>query len=66
MISAYVPFLEHPDIDSTKTLIVNFNRFGNSSLDFFVYTFTKTTDWVLFHEIREFEIAKCPWVLIYV
>jgi MscS family membrane protein len=45
--------LEHPDIDSSKTLIVNFNSFGSSSLDFFVYTFTKTTDWILFHEIKQ-------------
>lgn len=50
--------LEHPDIDSTKTLIVNFNRFGSSSLDFFVYTFTKTTDWVLFHEIKQDVMVK--------
>ncbi len=43
----------HPDIDTSQTLIVNFNTFGPSSLDFFVYTFTKTTDWVLFHEIKQ-------------
>ena len=50
--------LEHPDIDSSKTLIVNFNSFGNSSLDFFVYTFTKTTDWILFHEIKQDVMVK--------
>ena len=50
--------LEHPDIYSTKKLIVNFNRFGSSSLDFFVYTFTKTTDWVLFHEIKQDVMVK--------
>lgn len=43
----------HPDIDSTQTLIVNFNAFAPSSMDFFVYTFTKTTDWVAFHEIKQ-------------
>jgi MscS family membrane protein len=43
----------HSDIDSQQTLIVNFNKFSNSSIDFFVYTFTKTTDWVLFHEIKQ-------------
>jgi len=50
----------HPDIDSTQTLIVNFNQFSASSIDFFVYTFTKTTDWINFHEIKQnilFEIA---------
>lgn len=45
--------LEHPEIDTNQTLIVNLNRFGPSSLDFFVYTFTKTTNWVLFHEIKQ-------------
>jgi len=45
--------MAHPEIDTGKTLIVNFNSFAPSSLDFFVYTFTKTTDWVQFHEIKQ-------------
>ncbi len=44
---------EHPEIDTNQTLIVNFNEFGPSSLDFFVYTFTRTTNWVMFHEIKQ-------------
>ncbi|WP_372758944.1 mechanosensitive ion channel family protein [Litorivivens sp.] len=43
----------HDDIDQNKTLIVNFNSFGPSSLDFFIYTFTKTTNWVAYHEIKQ-------------
>ncbi len=43
----------HPDIDQDKTLIVNFNKFAPSSLDFFIYTFTRTTNWVEFHEIKQ-------------
>jgi MscS family membrane protein len=43
----------HPDIAQDKTLIVNFNAFAPSSVDFFVYTFTKTTDWIEFHHIKE-------------
>jgi MscS family membrane protein len=43
----------HQEIDHDKTLIVNFNAFGESSLDFFIYTFTKTTDWVWFHEVKQ-------------
>ncbi len=43
----------HPEIDTSQTLIVNLNGFSASSLDFFVYTFTKTTDWVRFHEIKQ-------------
>ncbi|HEY5791604.1 MAG TPA: mechanosensitive ion channel family protein [Gammaproteobacteria bacterium] len=44
---------EHPEIDATQTLIVNFNAFSASSLDFFVYTFTRTTNWVAFHEVKQ-------------
>ena len=44
---------QHPDIDQRQTLIVNFNSFGPSSLDFFIYTFTRTTNWVQFHHIKQ-------------
>jgi MscS family membrane protein len=50
--------LTHPDIDTSQTLIVNFNSFAASSIDFFVYTFTKTTDWVMFHEIKQDVLLK--------
>ena len=43
----------HPEIDTNQTLIVNFDLFNNSSLDFFIYTFTKTTNWVRYHEIKQ-------------
>lgn len=49
---------EHPEIDNNQTMIVNFNSFGESSLDFFIYTFTKTTDWVRFHEIKQDVLLK--------
>jgi len=48
----------HSEIDLSKTLIVNFNAFGPSSLDFFIYTFTKTTNWVRFHEIKQDVLLK--------
>jgi MscS family membrane protein len=44
---------QHPDIDQKQIIIVNFNGFGPSSLDFFVYTFTRTTDWLEYHEIKQ-------------
>lgn len=49
-----------PDIDATQTLMVNFNQFGASSLDFFVYAFTKTVVWTEYHAVKErvlFDIA---------
>ncbi|WP_232819318.1 mechanosensitive ion channel family protein [Saccharospirillum mangrovi] len=41
------------DIDTNSTLIVNVNKFAASSIDFFVYAFTKTTDWVTYHAIKQ-------------
>lgn len=49
---------EHEDIDSDQTLIVNFLAFNASSLDIMVYTFTKTTQWVKFHEIKQNVLLK--------
>lgn len=51
--SVHAMLLEHPDIAQDRTLIVNFNHMGPSSLDFFLYTFTKTTNWVEYHAIKE-------------
>lgn len=44
---------QHPDIDSSQTLMVNFNQFGPSSLDFFIYCFTNTTVWTEYHVVKE-------------
>jgi MscS family membrane protein len=48
----------HPEIDTEQTLMVNFNQFGASSLDFFVYCFTKTTVWTEFHQIKQDVLLK--------
>lgn len=48
----------HEEIDTDQTLIVNFLAFNASSLDIMVYTFTKTTQWVRFHEIKEELLLK--------
>ncbi len=48
----------HPEIDEKNTLIVNFNAFASSSVDFFVYCFTHTTNWIEFHEIKQDVLLK--------
>ncbi len=48
----------HEDIDSQQTLIVNFNAFGASSLDFFIYTFTETINWIRYHEVKQDVMLK--------
>ena len=49
---------EHEAIDHNQTLMVNFNKFGASSLDFFIYTFTKTTNWAEYHNIKQYVLLK--------
>ena len=48
----------HEAIDLDRTLIVNFVSYGPSSLDFFVYAFTKTTDWVTYHDVKQDVLLK--------
>jgi MscS family membrane protein len=48
----------HPEIDTNQTLIVNFNSFGPSSLDILIYTFTKTKEWIRYHEIKQDVLLK--------
>jgi len=45
--------LGHEDIAAGETLIVHFNKFGASSLDIMVYCFTRTTQWIEYHRVRE-------------
>jgi MscS family membrane protein len=53
----------HPEIETTQTLIVNFDTFGPSSLDFFIYTFTKTTEWIRYHEIKQDVLLKVAEII---
>ncbi|MGP9830913.1 mechanosensitive ion channel family protein [Marinobacter sp. NSM] len=53
----------HEEIDLDRTLIVNFLAYGPSSLDIMVYTFTKTTQWVRFHEIKEDVLLKISEII---
>jgi MscS family membrane protein len=44
---------QHPEIDSEQTLMVHFNQFNASSVDFFVYAMTPTTNWIRFHALKQ-------------
>ncbi|MTI14310.1 mechanosensitive ion channel family protein [Sansalvadorimonas verongulae] len=44
---------KHEHIDGNQLMMVHFNNFGASSLDFFIYCFTKTCEWKRFHEVKE-------------
>jgi MscS family membrane protein len=53
----------HDAIDLDRTLMVNFVSFGPSSLDFFVYAFTKTTVWTEFHAIKQDVLFKINGII---
>ncbi len=42
----------HPGIDQDQIVLVNFNQFGASSLDFFIYCLTVTTNWAEYHALK--------------
>ena len=55
--------VSHPEIEPKLTMIVNLNAFSEFSVDFFVYTFTKTTDWIKFHQIKEDVLLKIAEII---
>ncbi|MAE03912.1 MAG: mechanosensitive ion channel protein MscS [Porticoccaceae bacterium] len=54
---------EHPEIDTEQIMIVNFNAFSASSVDFIIYTFTKTTEWVKFHHVKQDVLLKVAQII---
>lgn len=53
----------HPDIDQNQTIIVHFNRYGDSHLEFMLYAFTKTSEWVPFHAVKEDVLLKVMQII---
>lgn len=49
---------EHNEIAQDQTQMVYFDRCAPSSVDFFIYCFTVTTDWAEFHRIKEDVLLK--------
>ena len=43
----------HEEIDTDGFLMVNFNAFAPSSLDFFIYCYTRTTGWARYHQVKQ-------------
>jgi MscS family membrane protein len=43
----------HKDISQDATMLVRFDKFEDSSLSIFVYTFTNTSNWAKYLEIKE-------------
>ena len=49
---------EHADIEQNLIKMVNFNSFASSSLDFFIYCYTVTTDWAQYHGVKQDVLLK--------
>ena len=43
----------HEGIDADSFLMVNFNAFAPSSLDFFIYCYTHTRLWAQYHQVKQ-------------
>lgn len=48
----------HPEIDQDQTLMVQFNAFNDSSVDFFIYCMTRTVNWQRYHEVKQDVLLK--------
>jgi MscS family membrane protein len=54
---------KHKDIDQSRLTLVNLVDFSASSIDFMIYTFTKTTDWEKFQMIQDDVMLKCEAIV---
>ena len=43
----------HDDIDNEKFMMVRFDEFADSALNFIIYCFTKTTDWATYMSVQQ-------------
>lgn len=50
--------INHPDIDENQTLIVHLDEFAAYSVNFFIYCFTHTTNWIRYYEIKQDILLK--------
>ena len=54
----------HPAIDQTQTIMVNFVEFADSSLNINIYAFTKTTDWAKFRDAQQDIFLKSIAIIV--
>ncbi|MDR0379216.1 MAG: mechanosensitive ion channel family protein [Candidatus Accumulibacter sp.] len=53
----------HPGIDQNQSIIVNFTQFNESSLDFMVQSFTRTTVSIEFNEVKQDVLLKIAEII---
>lgn len=55
--------IHNDEIDNNKTMIVNVDTFGPSSINFFVYAATITTQWIHFHKVKQDVLLKIAAII---
>ncbi len=45
--------LKHPGVASKETILVNFDNFGDSAIEIFIYCYANTANWQKYLEIKE-------------
>ena len=53
----------NPNIDAEQTLMVNFNKFADSSLDIMIYCFCKTVVWAEYHRVKDEVLQKINQII---
>jgi len=48
----------HAEIDEKQTLMVHFDAFNTSSIDFFIYCMTHTVNWQRYHKVKQDVLLK--------
>jgi len=48
----------HDEIDEKQTLMVHFDAFNSSSVDFFIYCMTHTVNWQRYHRVKQDVLLK--------
>lgn len=55
---------QHPEIEQKLIIMAYFDHFGPSSLDLFVYCFTRTRDWAEYHRIKQDVLLKIHDIIL--
>lgn len=56
--------VKHPDIDEQQTLMVQFDAFNQSSVDFFIYCMTHTVNWQRYHEVKQDVLLQISGIVL--
>jgi MscS family membrane protein len=62
--SVHEMLVNHPEIDEKQTLMVNFDAFNQSSVDFFIYCMTHTVNWQHYHKIKQDVLLKTSEIVL--